>query len=358
MIWIFHFIFITILLLIAKYIKSDKFFINTSFFYAIFIFGQRWMTGTDFPNYLNYYLTDFSSVEPLYYWIQKFLSSNGLYFGILIFIILLITLFNNYRFFLKFDRHVILIIYLFLFSEIFFAQLSQIRQFVAVSFFLNSYFYSFENKYGKSLINILFGLGFHSSIIFFVPFLFIKLNLNKIKTIYLLLLSSILPLLDVAFILRLPIFDRYSHYLDSIFNVNLSIFHYVKFYIILAVLLFVIWNIEHFRENKMTQIILNGLVLNMLFYGISFQFGIMLRVSMYFKVFEFIFLAYYYKDVFNVSKKIMKFAVILLFMGIYSGLALTDPYDISRYEFSPLRINETRSVEELNAEIDRFYGRL
>lgn len=355
MIWIFHIIIITILLLIAKYMKNDGFFIKSSFVYAVFIFGQRWMTGTDFPHYLKYYLIDFSQVEPGYYLIQKILTEGQLYFGILIFITFFITLYNNYRFISKINHNVVIIIYLFVISEIFFAQMSQIRQFMAVSFFINSYFYAFHKSYFKSFSNIIFGLLFHESILFFVPFLFLRFKLDKVKTLYLLILSGVLPLLDVSILFRLPIFSRYSSYVDSIFNVNLSVFHYVKFYIILLVILIFVWHIEKFGTGKIEQMILNGLVFNFLLYGLSFQFGIVLRASMYFKIFEVVFLAYYFKEVRGFSRIISKSLVVGLFLGIYGGLAVTDPYDISRYDFEPLRIRETRTVDQLNAEIDGFF---
>lgn len=355
MIWIFHFAMINILLLISKYKKSDAFFINGSFIYSVFIFGQRWMTGTDFPNYLKYYLIDFQNVEPAYYWIQKFLSSNNLYFGILIFITLFITLFNNYRFFKKIDRHVVLIVYLFLISEIFFAQLSQIRQFIAVSFYINSYFYAFHKSYLKSGLNIIFGMMFHTSIIFLVPFLFLRLKLDRIKTLYLLILSSVLPFLDISFLLNLDIFSRYSHYLDSIFNVNLSSFHYVKYYIVLTVFIVFVWYIKKIGNSRIEQMILNGLVFNMLLYGFSFQFAPLLRASLYLKIFEIVFVAYYHKELHNFSIQTAKLVTVMLFVGIYSGLAVTDPYNITRYEFRPLQLDRERTTEQLNQEIDHFH---
>ena len=125
MIWIFHLTIITMLLLISKKIKKQKFFFYSSFLYSIFIFGQRWMTGTDYPNYLRYYLTDFQVSEPGYYYLQKILAENNLDFGLLIFIILFITLFNNYRFILQIDKNVEIILFLYLISEIFFAQMSK-----------------------------------------------------------------------------------------------------------------------------------------------------------------------------------------------------------------------------------------
>ncbi|EKU92998.1 Uncharacterised protein [Alloiococcus otitis] len=354
MIWLFHISMITILLIVAKLFKKDNFFIYSSFIYAIFIFGQRWMTGTDFPFYLRYYLTDYDNVEPGYYFIQKILTEGNLYFGILIFIVFAITVYNIYRFISKINKHTVLMIFLFLISEIFFAQMSQIRQFLAVSFYMNSYYYAFQKQYLRSGLGIIAGLLFHDSIIFLVPFLLIHLNLDKIKTIYLLILSGVLPLIDLTLLLKLPIFNRYSHYVGGQFDVDLSIFHYFRFYILLAIVLYFLWTIDRLGKGRVEQMILNGLVFNFLLYGMSFQFALFLRVSMYFKIFELVFLAYYFKQTKFVSNIIAVATVSFLFVGIYSGLGIVDPYSISDYQFRPIRIFENRSHDRLREEIDEF----
>lgn len=356
MIWIFHFIVVTLLLLITVKKKEEDFFIKTSFVYSLFIFGQRWMTGTDFPNYLRYYLTDFQVREPIYKYIQVFLSANNLYFGILVFIIFSITIFNNYRFIIKIDRNIVLMLYAYLLSEVFFAQLSQMRQFIAISFFINAYFNAYEKKYGYSLLNILLGAGFHTSILFVVPFILIQINISRIKAIYLMLVSAILPILDVTLLLKLPFFSRYAHYIESRFNVNLSIFHTIKFYVLLIVIFLCMWNLKKIRKKTIDQMILNGILLNMLIYGLSFQFAPMIRVSSYFKIFELVFLLYYLKEINNYSKIVVKFSIIGLFSLIYAGFALTDPYLITRYEFRYLRIYDDRETEQLQSEINNFYN--
>jgi len=355
MIWIFHLAVITILLLIYLYRENESFFVKSTFVYALFIFGQRWMTGTDFPWYLKWYLVNHQPNEPLYRILQNFVQSNNLYFGLLIFFVFLITLINNYRFFLKIDRNVVWIIYLYLISEIFFAQLSQLRQFVAISFFLNAYFQSYYGSKVKSLINILLGAAFHTSVLFLIPVLFVKIKLDRFKLLYLLLLSAILPLIDVTIFLRLPLFNRYAHYLGSRFDVGLSGFHYLKFYALLGILFIFAWYIESYGKNKVENMILNGIILNMLLYGLSFQFALMIRVSSYFKVFEFIFLAYYFKELAHFAKPVVKTLVLIFFIGIYTGLAITDPYDVTRYEFRALRIRDERTDTELRYEVDTFY---
>lgn len=351
MIWIIHFVIITFLLFLAMKTKNDTVFIVPSFMYALFVFGQRWMTGTDFPNYVRYYLTDYRVREPIYRTIQVFLSENNLYFGLLIFIVFLITLFNNYRFIIKFDKHIIFVLYFYLLSENFFAQLSQIRQFAAISFFINAYFYAFEKKKYKSLLNLLLGAGFHSSILFLTPILFIRLNIDRIKALYLLLVAAILPLLDVTLILKLPFFMRYSHYLESVFNVKLSMFHYLKFYLLILIVFIYLWNLTKYRSNKRDQLVLNGILLNMLMYGMSFQFALMIRISFYFKIFEVLFLIYFMNDIKNYSKIITKTVVTAFLAVIYLGFSVTDPYNITNYQFRALRIRDEKNIEELYEEI-------
>ena len=102
MIWLYHFIIVTLLLTISKVIKNDKFFIATSFWYALFIFGQRWMTGTDFPHYLRYTLVDFQVRDPIYRFLQTFIMEQGLYFGLLIFFIFALTHLDIAKIFLIF----------------------------------------------------------------------------------------------------------------------------------------------------------------------------------------------------------------------------------------------------------------
>ncbi len=356
MIWIFHFIVVTFLFLITIKLKKEDFFIKTSFLYALFIFGQRWMTGTDFPNYLEFVLRGYHVQEPIYDALQQLIVSYDLYFGLLIFIIFFIILFNYYRFIVKIDRHVVLMLYLLLLSEIFFAQMSQLRQFVAISFFLNSYYNSFHKNYMKSFLNILLAIGFHTSAIFMIPFLFVRLKLNRIKTMYLLLVSSIMPLINISMILHLPIFSRYSHYLDSQFNTKLSIFHYFKFYALLVIVFMFIWYIKKYKFKPMDQMILNGLVFNMLLYSISFQFGLMIRFSFYLKMFEIVFLVYFLEELQEFSIKVLKPIVVTFVIGIYVGFGLTDPYNITGYQFRLLRLYDEKSDQQLYDEINAFHN--
>lgn len=355
MIWILHIISISILMLIAKYFKKDNIFKFGSFSYVIFVYGQRWLSGTDFPGYLRYYITGFTKwYEFLYFGIQETFAAMNIYFGLFLMVILIIIAINFYRFLSKFDKGTAIMIFLFLFSEIFFAQLSQLRQFGAISFFIMGYYYRFQKDYLKSLLNIILAVGFHFSALFVSLVLLLKLKLNRITALMLLFISAILPFLNIQYIFTLDIFSRYSGYLESRFNVPLSSFHYVKFYSLLSIVVFYLIMIDRIRDNKIEQLIINGIVFNLILYGLSFQFALLIRISSFFKIFEIVFLIYYFDRLKNTSKTVILSTVSFYLLGVFSGVVLTDPYDLNKYEFEPIRIFEHRSDAFLRGELTRF----
>lgn len=361
MIYIFHFFIITILFTIfGRNKQTENLFVGFSFIYVLFVFGQRWMTGTDFPNYLRYFLTDFQGPEWGYYTIQNFLKFNNLYFGILIFTVLLITQFNFYRFFLKFDKYATLMIALFLISEIFLAQMSQIRQYVAISFFINSMVDAYDEKPLKSIVNLIFAASFHSSALFLFPLLIIKFpftkkNISKKALLFILVILFVFPFLDMHHILNLPIFGRYSNYIGSIYDVPLGSAHYIKFYTMLSIFIFYSYFMAQIDKTQKDIIIINGLLIYLLIYGLSFKFAMLYRVAIYFQIFEIVFLVNYSNQLKNLPALTNKRIVALLFLGIFALSSLLDSYLVANYQFRPLRLYENRSREELYYEIDTFY---
>ncbi|QTJ36430.1 EpsG family protein [Dolosigranulum pigrum] len=356
MIWVAHIFFLSILLILTKYLKKDFIFINGSFIFILFVYGQRWLSGTDFPNYLLYYLTSFTRwAEFLYFGLQETFVAYNIYFGLFIFLILFIIMYNYYSFFKKIDKQVVVMIALFLCSEIFVAQLSQLRQYVAVSFFTVAFYYMFQQKYFKTVIHIILAAGFHMSAIFMSIFLFLKMKISRKMALILVGISLMLPLINIQFIFNLSIFSRYASYLDSIFNVGLSPFHLAKFYGLALIILYYILKIDKFNQTTIERMVLNGMLLNILLYGMSFQFALLIRVSAYFKVFEIAFLVYYADRLKGTSTRFIQTVVVLFFLGIFGGVVWTDPYDIYPYEFEPLRLFEERSNGVIRREVDRFY---
>lgn len=362
MIYIFHFSIVTILyILFGRKKETENTFIWTTFIYVLFVFGQRWMTGTDFPNYLEYYLWGYKGSEWGYFGLQNFLKANNFYFGILICTILLITQFNFYRFFLKLKTYAPLMILLFLISEMFFAQMSQIRQYVAISFFVNSFVAAYEGKPGKSLLNVILAGSFHASTYFLTPILVFKFpltkNLTTRKVLFgLLLIALVLPAIDIHEVFTLPIFGRYSDYVGSRFHMSLGTGHYIKYYTMLFVFIFYGYFIKEIDKTRRDLLILNGTLLYIFIYGLSFHFALFFRMAMFFQVFEIVFLVYYANKLRNLPEAINKKLVYAMFLGIFGLASLIDSYQVANYQFRTLRLYEDRPVEELNREIYSFFN--
>lgn len=356
MIWIIHFIVINFLYIISNIFKKEKFFIISIFIYSVFTFGQRWMTGEDFPGYLLYYIYNFKVSDGLaYFALQDIFYNSNIYFGNLIFTIYFINLFNNFRFLYKFEKNRKLLFYLYMFVELYFMQMSQIRQFIAISFFINAYYFSYGRHYVKMIINLILAVCFHYSAFIVSVFLFLKPKLNRQYYLLGFLVCIILPFLNIKFLVNIGIFSKYAHYLGSAFDQNLSIYHYLKYYLILSFLIIYIININIQLFRTKDTLIFNGILIYLIFYGLSFKFAPVLRISNYFKIFELVFLIYYIKDLRKFSKNIVKSCVVGTLLVFYIAIAIIDPFNISRYKFKPLQLYQIIDIDEARSEIDNFY---
>jgi len=337
--------------------RTKNIFITTSFVYVMFVFGQRWMTGTDFPNYLRYYITDFTRAEFGYFGLQTLLSNLDLYFGILIIIVLFITQFNFYRFFLKFEKHTTLMIAIFLVSEMFFGQMSQIRQYAAISFYVNSFYFAYHDKNAKSFINLLLAYSFHSSALYLVPFLFLKIRFPKKAVLLFFIIALVFPFIDIHFIFEFPFFDRYSGYVGGHFDVPLGFSHNIKYYSVLLIFIYYVIHLKPIENKINNKLIINGLMLYILIYGFSFHFAPIYRVATFFQSFEIIFLVYFANQLQNIPDYISKKLVAFLFLGIFAFSSLADSYNVVEYQFRPLRIYDERTDTELIYELEDFKRR-
>lgn len=355
MIWVIHFLVTNILLLIAKKKKENRIFVYGTFLYVIFIFGQRWMTGEDFPNYLNYYILNFRGKEFLYFEFQNIFVKYKLSFSLFIFIIFFVTTFNFYRLMLKFNKNILVMIYIYLFTELFFIQMTQIRQLIAVSFFVNGYFFFINKSRVKGIIYIIIAYLFHASTLLVVPFLFFSFKFDKKILLLLVTFCFLLPLVDIRFLLKLEVINIYIHYLGTQFDTTLSIFHYFRFYIIVAITIIYLYNIKINFNNTNEKIIINGVFVYIILYGLGFKFALIFRVANYFKIFETIFLAYYINDLRNFSQALVERTVIFVILVFYLGIALIDPYTITCYQFRHIELFEEMNSTQLRREINNFY---
>lgn len=225
MIWVIHILVISLLLIISLIFEEQIYFYYTSTIYVLLVFGQRWMVGVDFRNYLIDYIRNRNQKFELgYQTIQNILRSNNIYFGVFIFICLAISWINFYRFFKKFGVNGYIMLFFFMLLELFFIQMSQIRQMLAVSFFVNAYLSSYENKKISSVFNLIIGSLFHSSIIMIAPLLLIKPTFKKKTYMLILLVIALLPFIDITIILRLLLemlnITRFSTYIGGRFDVS------------------------------------------------------------------------------------------------------------------------------------------
>lgn len=331
-----YFFIITLIFLISKYSKKDL----TLLYIVVssYVFGQRWGSGTDFPGYYNYYLTNFKR-EYLYTYLQEFIIKKDLNFGIIIFITYLITIILFVNFFKKITKNYNEITYLFLLSEIHFAMQSQIRNWLAIGFFINGYYYlKIENRKKLSFLLILLGLGFHKSIIFILAILLVKISFQNFLKIRKMLLAIILILVfvDIKIILKLfPNFHYYG-YIMSKFGESLSIVSKLKFislyFIYILYITYEKKDIEKTREDKFIEM---GAYIYLILSSISLNMGMFIRISYYFKVFELLY-------IFNILQytKLRKLKIIptTYFVLYLLGCLFTGSFGYKKYQFKPLKL--------------------
>lgn len=331
---IYYLIFLTILYLISKI--SSK---NFSYIYAlfsIFIFGQRWGSGTDFHGYLGYYLSNYQR-EYLYTYLQELVIKYDLYFGLLIFITYSITIILFIYFINKITKNSNDIVYIFFLSEIHFALTSQIRNWVAVSIYLCAYYlYKLRTKKVLSMCLLLLGYGFHKSIFYVIPLILFKIKLtNKLK-ISVLFISGILSVIDFKVILKFFINFHYINYLNSEYNQSLSWINKIKFLILLF--LYIVYFVLEKRKkekNEEDKFIEEGAYIYLITYAISLNMGMFLRISHYFKVFE---LLYLFNIVDYTRVKRLKIIPSIYIFVYLMGSLMFNAYGYKRYEFKKIRI--------------------
>lgn len=328
-----------------------------SFLYSVAVFGQRWMVGTDYGNYLVYYIYNYQGTEYGYRVLQNFFYENNLSFSLLTFLLYLLTQINFYKFILKFGKNAVWIVLFYCLSEIFFAETSQIRQWIAISFFLNAFYYVYYKKYFKVIFFFLFGLLFHGSILFMAPFLFIRVNkLLRVKkgALIVLLILFILPLIDIKNFLSLfPSIDIVESYLDTQYIVNLSYFHLFKYYFIVLLTFIFIFNIE-IKNNKIHDVIINGQIYYLFLYGLSMQMGAFMRFSFYFKIFEIIFFVVFINVLQKFNKKQVSYGLVVYYLFLYVAVSILDTVELSYFQIRLISLYEPYSHLELLNEFDEF----
>ena len=354
MIWIVHFSFVHMLAIFTKFIAKPKFFVNGIFLYSIFVFGQRWMTGEDYPGYLLYYLTQFDSGLSTFFWVQNYLSSIGLYFGFFVFLIYTLTLFNVFFVIKRINKNIFIMVFLFVFFEMYLIQMSQIRQQLAISFYLLAYLNSFRNNFFLAALFSLIAVSIHMSTIFVIPFLFIRVKYSKALVYCSILLCCLFPLVDVKIILQVVNLG-YGSYVGGVYDVQLNQLHMIRYFAVVFFGVFILLASKVDRSDPVQRMIIIGFFLYLFLYGLSFQFAPFLRVVYFFKFFEIVIFGYFLTDIVGPKRVVFWVGIYVLTMGIFLSAAILDPYNITGYQFRLLQLEETRSDSELKSEISNFY---
>lgn len=213
--------------------------------------------------------------EPLYYSIEYLCSSGGLSYGSFMGIqsmLFLIPIGIGLR--RDRTRPVLSLAYLILLG-FFFCSLNVTRQMIATSFCFLGYVFLEDRKYFWAVLSIVLSLGFHTTaflaiIVFALPFL----NINKLWTVALLLVSFIVPVVvDLStyltlFANNLSVFESFMLYLDDDFNDlgRLPIYNAIR----TAMFIFAAFNYKarNGQKDLIYKVALLAVIIHNLIYGV------------------------------------------------------------------------------------------
>ena len=349
MFWFLYYSFFLYFLYLArKYTNAHSLLVM----FMIFFLGQRWMTGEDFPGYLLYYIINFKGFDFTFFSLQDLFIRFNLSFSFFIFSLYTLTILFLYKFINNF-RYSSLIFVVFIITELSFIILSQLKQSLAIPIFLFSFYFIFFKRYFIGLCFYLLASSVHVATLFLLPFLFLKAPIRKYTLTFILGLICFLPFINITDILPNFLYFKFAHYLDSEYNSSLSIYHYLKYYAII-ILFYLLYCNTIPQSQIVMKFLITGFLLYLVLYGLSFQFAPFMRFSYYFRIFEVITFVTFALD--SSNKRNFRFLVIPFFTISFFMIAVLDPYNITRYEFKPLSIFESKSKSQLHSEIDDFYN--
>ena len=212
--------------------KREKYYFFLFIFISIVIFSLRYQVGGDWKRYQLFYdeinasnnfkwhQLHWSKKESLHFLIQivtkQISDSVNLYY----FIMSIIFFLNLMPFFIKL-KYPLLSLTISLPFSVYLLHLGLVRQSVALSFILMSFYFLISNKKISSLLLFFIGVGFHTSIIVFFPiYIYRFLNIYfEIKTkiyLFLLLFISLTILAIFTYINIESIAGYFSHNINQI----------------------------------------------------------------------------------------------------------------------------------------------
>lgn len=256
----------------------------------------RSYVGTDFGKYVIMYneIVDMSfsdflkqfNVEPTFYWFTQ-ISNNITGSPLLYFTIMSVaTLIFFYLGLLKFLPNNIVLGYFVLLMLVFPLTLNIVRQGVAMAIVFYAFSFIIERNFKKYLFWMIIATLFHYSAILLLPIYFlnrfIKPELtnrtNQLRIIMLAICTAILIPVCLAIVPYVPIFNKYSTYID-IGSMGSNIQFYIKLVIIILISMLIRLSYKNKNYTLMLFYALSMLELALLFSG--FFVGMTRRVSIY-----------------------------------------------------------------------------
>lgn len=316
---------------LIEYKLSNKIHVIMVFFVLIFISGIRWKTGTDWSPYYTYFKQlDWVSIN--YY--------SHIEYGYRFFMLSVKSIYDNYTFFLVIQalfviglkiliaiklqyRERIIFVYIFLLAYL--CNIFNVRQDIALSIVLVSYFY-FHKNIVKFLICVFFASLFHKSALIGVLLpLFSFVNKKNIYIYIAILFAGLFFILKIDISTFLPssiaykyiyfFYDRPVSYMKSIVGIVLSYGTKVPFIIFL---LYCIRKYDFTRlELNYIYIVIFGFSLSII--SITFGIGMMNRLAVYFYSFELIVMPICLIKVRNKIKRNDYIIIFLVFFIVYMG---------------------------------------
>ena len=348
----FVFLFVTLILCELKIIPK-KLYLYISAFYFLFIFGQRWYGGVDFPFYLEGYLINNKRFESGYFFFQNLFQKNNIYFGNLIFIIYAFTTITSVWFIRKYVYSNYMI-FLFFLTEYHIMSINPLRTYIAINFFLIGYY--FFNIKDKKVGIFIMGIGifFHKLAIGAILIFFLSkiINLKKYEK-FVLIFLLIIPLVDVKFLLEKItsfVLPQYLCYFGGYFDKKLSLLNIFRYYTILVLFIYLRKGIDlkDIKEKKL----LESAYLFFILIGTATNFAPLHRIAYFYKIFEFLFFAYIFD--FKRIGNLKRFLIISVFIINYIAIGYKDMGVLFEYELRPLQFFNTKSSNEYIKENERY----
>lgn len=310
----------------------------------IFFVGGQYNVGTDYSNYLEYFLgkwnIDFFADRNEYVFssIIKLFQHIGIYGQFYFYLFAAISVFLYIQIARRVtNSHYALFFFLFItISTLFHSQMNGLRQCTAVYFVTLSFIEFLFKRRFVSLGLALIALGFHTSVIALFPFyLFIgKVSFSPSIAKLLILLTSVLSFcsFDDIIVFIVSLFPKYEHYIESEYiQKEISMLNKLTKLVYLPIYY---CSISTLKMGKLTRMELRLFQIGLLAYflkNLSLVSILSTRFSYYFFILSILPIFYYLRVLEEKNKRLYVFICIYIFL-LYLLKVLVFPSGEYKYE--------------------------